>query len=381
MRSSTLIASYLWKDTCSRWLEQPGSPLSRLFVTALLVAVAAVILISLQLLESSVRERLERFGLNTLLVRETIPTNDPELIAVGQRAERLAPLAEWGTMLRLHQLFVRGQSEWQNDLLVFSYPPDLPGGLAGLLANETPLICLSEKLPENALMRVKIGRRVGLAIVRRPSELFRPLITDSLLLVPQGWLPEEERLGHVETVVFHRQADAPPMARIVEAIQTMFAIEQRSPPQIQSALGLIKAWESLKERQRQWRAWLAGILGSALALVFGAIAVLEFRQNLFVTALLRSFGTPAPWLWVQQWQESALLANAAALAVIGCLEMSHATIFGALGFPSSAVQLAGESPYWGGEVGRIFLWVNIGALMSSLPVAVGLRQPVGKILT
>ena len=33
MKSSTLIASYLWKDTWKRWFEQPSSPLARLFVT------------------------------------------------------------------------------------------------------------------------------------------------------------------------------------------------------------------------------------------------------------------------------------------------------------------------------------------------------------
>ena len=42
MKSSTLIASYLWKDTWKRWFEQPGSPVARLFVTGLLALVATV---------------------------------------------------------------------------------------------------------------------------------------------------------------------------------------------------------------------------------------------------------------------------------------------------------------------------------------------------
>ena len=45
MKSSTLIASYLWKDTWKRWFEQPGSPVARLFVTGLLALVATVILV------------------------------------------------------------------------------------------------------------------------------------------------------------------------------------------------------------------------------------------------------------------------------------------------------------------------------------------------
>ena len=31
-------------------------------------------------------------------------------------------------------------------------------------------------------------------------------------------------------------------------------------------------------------------------------------------------------------------------------------------------------------VASVFLWINLGALLSSLPVAAGLRQPVGELL-
>ena len=380
MKSSTLTASYLWKDTCSRWLEQPGSPMARCFVTALLVAVALVILVSLHLLERSVRERLDHFGLNTLLVRETIMATDSEFIVNSQRADRLSFLAEYGSMLRLRQIFMRGQTEWQNELAVFSYSKIIPPTLAGLFSPNTSLICLSKTLPENVLVRVTVNRRSDVAIVRRPDEMLRPMVTENMLLVPQGWLVDEERVGHVDTLVFQRREDALPMAKIVEAAQTVFSLDRRTP-QFQSALSLIEAWETLKERQRLWRTWLAGVLGLALALVFGTIAVLEFRQNLFVTALLRSFGVPASWLWWRQWLENALLANLAALLVVGFLFFFHSTIFATLGFPRTVIQLTGDNPYFGGEVGMILVWVNMGAFLSSLPVAIGLRRPVGKTLS
>src|SRR2546425_6388453 len=79
MKSSTLIVSYLWKDTWKRWCEQPGSPLARLFVTGLLALVALVILTGFHLVERSVRARLERFGLDTLLVRRAVTPESAEL--------------------------------------------------------------------------------------------------------------------------------------------------------------------------------------------------------------------------------------------------------------------------------------------------------------
>jgi hypothetical protein len=157
-------------------------------------------------------------------------------------------------------------------------------------------------------------------------------------------------------------------------------MEGRQPPQIQSALGLIKELEILKERQKQWRNILAAILGVALSLVYGAIAVLEFRQNQFVSALLRSFGAPRQFLYCRHWLENMLLANIAAIAAIATLATLHQTLFGTLGFPRNVLQLGAINPYLGPEMLVILCWVNIGAFLSSLPIAVGLRNPVGAIL-
>ena len=79
-----------------------------------------------------------------------------------------------------------------------------------------------------------------------------------------------------------------PMQRYVQAVNLLYTVDRRPPPQMQSALPLLKELERLQGRQQQWRALLAGVLGLAVALVYGAIAVLEFRQNLFIGALLRS---------------------------------------------------------------------------------------------
>ena len=380
MKSSTLIVSYLWKDTWKRWLEQPSSPLSRLFVTGLLVLVATVILVTFHLLERSLRERLERFGLNTVLVRETVLSDSKELVVGGDSPDRLAPLAAWGKKLRLRQLFVRAQSEWQNNLLVLSYPAAALPMLAEFLSPETPVLCLSEKLPEGALMRVAMNRQSALASVRRPQGWLRPLVTEDVLLVPQGMLADEERLGFVETTIFEREPAAPPVEQVITAISTLAALERRTPPQVQSAIGLIHELEELKARQLQWRSLLAGILGLALSLVYGAIAILEFRQNLFVGALLRSFGAPRQFLYWRHLVENVLLANIAALTAITAVALLHGALFGTLGFPRAVLDFSGGNPYTSNAVISIVCWVNLGAFLSSLPIAAGLRQPVGTIL-
>ncbi len=380
MRSLILIASYLWKDTWKRWFEQPSSPLARLFVTGILVLVATVILVAFQLLERSLRDRLERFGLNTVLVREAVSSDSKELIISGPSPDRLAPLASHGKKLRLRQLFLRAQTEWQNSLVVLSYPPESIGVLAELLSQETPAICLSDSLPEDTMVRVTLGRQSLIAQVRKPQGWLRPLVADDLLLVPQGMMNDEERMGFMDTTIFQRKPNAPAVSDIVQSIQTLYGLERRSPPQIQSALNLIRELENLKERQKQWRNILAGILGVALSLVYGAIAILEFRQNLFVSALLRSFGAPRQFLYWRHLVENMVLANVAAVGAIATVASLHHTLFGTLGFSRFVLNMGAINPYVGTEMLAILAWVNLGALLSSIPIAVGLRQPVGAIL-
>ncbi|MDB6122152.1 MAG: hypothetical protein JWQ71_1145 [Pedosphaera sp.] len=382
MRSSTLIVSYLWKDTWKRWFEQPGSPLARWFITLLLMLVASVILVSFQLMERSLRNQMERFGLNTLLVRETVIPGSAEFFRHGEGPDHLAILKSNGEKLRVRQLFVRGQTEWQqNNLLVFSYPPEAIPTLARMLSVETPVMCLSDTLPTKASMQVRVGHRSVLAGVVRPQGWLRLLSSsEDVLLVPQGWLSDEEQLGWLDTTIFQRGPTAPPMEKIISAVNTLSALDQRPQPQIQSALPLVKELDDVKNRQAQWRNWLAVILGVAVSLVYGSIAVLEFRQNLFVCALLRSFGAPSRWLYLRQWLENLLLANLAALTAVLLVAFLHRTIFSALGFSADILDFSGGNPYAGTSIKTIFIWINVGALLSSLPVALGLRRPVGEIL-
>lgn len=346
----------------------------------LLVSVATVIVVAFSLLERSIRSRLESFGLNTLVIRETMPSTDPEAQANLNRPDRLAPLRGHGQKLRLRQLYVRGETDWQSDMLAFSYSEDDLPVLGSLVSPSTPLIILSESLPENAVVRVSLARQAGMAVVRRPASYFRPMINGNILLVPQGWNPETERLGFIETTLFERSSEGVSMQRVVDSVNFIYSLDHRTPPQMQSALGLIRELENLQERQRQWRGLLAGLLGLTLALVFGAIAILEFRQNLFITALIRSFGAPSRILYLRTWLENAFIANLSAICAILLVAMLHERIFGTLGF-ARFLTSQGPNPYLSSEVASILIWVNVGAFISSLPVALGLRKPVGSVLT
>lgn len=105
-----------------------------------------------------------------------------------------------------------------------------------------------------------------------------------------------------------------------------------------------------------------------------------FRQNLFVSALLRSFGAPPRFLFWRHLVENSLLANVAALCAIALLGMLHHAIVGTLGFAKPVLDLSGGTPYTSAGVLSILIWVNVGAFLSSIPLLIGLRAPVGATL-
>jgi hypothetical protein len=310
-----------------------------------------------------------------------VVASEPLAMPNQPRPDPYAPLTAFGDKIRVRQFFNRASTPWQREIPVFSYGDDALVKLSGLIHPKTPLIYFADNLPEDALVEMALDKHPYTAVVRRAPPFFRPLFSQSALLVPQGWSPEAERIGYVENTVFRRDPDRLSIPHFVSAIQNYFAMENKNPPQIQSALSMVKELESLQARQAQWRNAMAGMLGLAVALVFGAIAVLEFRQNAYVTALLRSFGTPGKALYLRQWIENGLLANLAAVSAIILLACFHQELFGLLGFPRDLLNLNKTNPYFSWEIALILFWVNVGAFLSSLSVAIGLRKPVGEILS
>jgi hypothetical protein len=352
-----------------------------MFVGGLLVTVATVILVAFNLLERNLRTRLENFGVNTIICREMVAGTDLAAMPNHIRPDRMAPLDQFGEKVRLRQFYTRANAPWQRDITTMSYSDEALPLIGPLLHTNTPLLCFSENMPENSLVEVNLERLQGVAVVRRPTGFFKPVINQTVLLVPQGWAPEAEKSGYIEMVVFRKKTDEISIPHFVAAIQNLFGMEEKNAPQLQSAVGMIKELEGLQQRQAQWRSAMAGMLGLAVALVFGAIAVLEFRQNAYVSALLRSFGAPGKALYFRQWAENGILANLAAVSAILILACFHAQLFGALGFPSDLLNLKHANPYISWEMALVLLWVNIGAFLSSLAVAVGLKKPVGEILS
>jgi hypothetical protein len=163
-------------------------------------------------------------------------------------------------------------------------------------------------------------------------------------------------------------------------VRTLLLVERRDTAQLQSPevlLAEIAALETTRLRT-QAGAGLAG--GVALALVFGAIAGLEYRQNRYIVALLRSFGAPSLLVLLRYAAEAVILLALAGLAARALAITAHPVAFGFAGFEPGLLDRAFLDPYAWDAVWSQLRWLLAGAALSVAPIALALRQPVGKIL-
>ena len=123
--------------------------------------------------------------------------------------------------------------------------------------------------------------------------------------------------------------------------------------------------------------WLALILGAALSLIYGVLSILEFRQSMYIAALLKSFGVSRFLLGLRSVLENLLIVNGVTLGMVYLLAKNHDTIFKALRM-RTGVDI--NALYWGQETMWIIAAANIGVLISSIPVFLALRKQVGNIL-
>ncbi len=378
MKAWILTAFYLWKDIWSRWLETPGAVLARLAVGVLLAGLMLLAQSALRLAERSLEVRVARMGADVIVVTESVTSDRHTHPSLGHLLRSAAPHAD---LIALRQVAPRAEDEFGRDLLVLVYDDDTLPALASLLATApaTPVHVINPQLPDGLPLRVTLdGRDYPAIVLRTPAWLQRHGAHQPLVLVPasigHSWL----ETGWFETALLLTHGGNLPT--LAAAVRTLLELEHRTHAQVQSPEALLSELADLRQLQQRAQTG-AGLLGGiVVALVFGSIAVLEYRQNRFVAALLRSFGAPAPLIVIRYAVEALLLTAAAVLLAIWVLSTLHAWLFGLAGFEPALLQRTTFDPYASPLVWQQARWLALGALLSLLPVVFGLRQPVGRVL-
>jgi len=236
---------------------------------------------------------------------------------------------------------------------------------------------ISESRPEGQKIEFEINGYISEGTVIRPTKEMK-----SILLGRNAVLGEVGRLvgvmsqGFTETTILH--ADS--LGNLKQAVSIVAAMEKRESRRIfiQSNLEILLELKKIREIQAQALVWVTVVSGAILGLVFGSLAWMEFREERYLLALIRSFGIGSGTLLAHSLVENCLLAVAGVLIGFSCLSITTQTI-----------DLEALNMSWLGSTNSLFngdglvliAGAALGGLLSGIPIAIGLRKPLGLVLT
>ncbi len=363
------IHFYLWRNSLRRWFEQPLSLLSKLVVSGLLGALGATVILGVKELGEQLDERLRDREVLTAVISDFVDEQD----AVSRLTEESRN--HWdvleGEIATFYQAGGFADSDYLRNILVTAVDDMERLGLVD------DFYLVSETLEVGEKVEFSIRDFRSEATVMRPTEdmrvvlLGRPTVLGSVrrlaALLVQGF--SETVVLRAASVDVLRQASG-----IVEALSKM---DQRKI-RMQSNLKILEEIERIRVIQTQ--ALLGVTLGASLVLglVFGSLAWMEFREERYLLALIRSFGVGSLSLLAHSLVENTILA-------VGGVSLG----FLALAASTRAMNVSALNMQWLLEADGLFagdgfpllVGAALGGVLSGIPIAIGLRRPLGLVLT
>lgn len=381
MKLWTSIPSYLWRNTCRRWLEHPISPLSKILVPALLSFLAIIVLSMFAVVESDLKRRLADSPAFTVVVEEFVTPDLAPTILQRTLEEELMWQEHYGgkTFHCIRRPLM--SAEWRGRQRVPVYArlaESAEFSKDGELVQVPKVVFWDSNLARVGQRELVKLKRMQLAAeaVPMPEWMHRDLGIRQALAVPIQIAIPHLRKGFHNIMVLRLESQQ----EVEDAIKEMEGYYWAEGRQINatSALELLRGLERISTIQQVVRSLIVLGCGAILALILGSVAWLEYRQDAYLLALLKSFGTPSRSLLVHMLLENLLLVMTGLLIAW----LTWPALYELAATQLEAVGLAfTERPSISiGDYATIVLSALCGCLMAMVPIGVGLRKPPGLTL-
>lgn len=365
------IHSYLWRNSLRRWYEQPLSLISKLVISALLGILGAVVIMGITELGRQLDSRLNNRDVLTARILDSYSKSE----ALGRIKVGTSEAENWSKLA-------------SESVTIYQVPSfaetDLEKGISIIAAENLETFGLIDDffIVSSAF---NLGQKMEFEInqVRSEASVIRPTPEMEILLNGRtGLLAGVGRLSGLMAEGFNENTilRAKNLSELERVDAVVAALQQTEGRNIffQSNLMILRELKKIRQIQSQALIWVTLLSGSILGLVFGSLAWMEFREERYLLALIRSFGVGRLSLLAHSLVENCLLSISGVL--MG---------FGGLAFITSMLDLSTLKMSWLGSSASLFygdglfllLGAGLGGLLSGIPIAIGLRKPLGLVLT
>ena len=376
------IVFYLWKNTFRRWLESPISPLSKILLVLVLSFFAAAILSLFKGIEKEIAERLARRDLNTVIVKEFVSGKDSRLRLQKSVDEEVMWTQRYGSE-KIHQAWRSGSAaQWQDRRVsVYAFSnyelfPELASSPDKI--PEAHLLFRSDSKFAGQLYKEPVSfddRELSLSVGVFPRWLEAHLKDEVIVIAPLPLLRTVLERGFFSYTV--SELESLDEVLRYESELRAFHKAEGNRIEITSATAVLQDLEKLQDLQEKARAALVAGCGLILAVVLSSMAWLEFRDDRFLLALLRSFGTPRPWLLLHSLAENIVLVTSG-IALVPFL-WSFLVKKGWISFARLDIYSVPELEWQ--ELEILAFAGGVGCFLAVIPVAIGLKKQVGLVLS
>lgn len=376
-----LIVFYLWKDIWRQWLTNPISILARVAISSFLFAFAIGLGLYFSSVEESVTEELESMGLNRILLTQYVYGD--QLGELGGRLEgRFEGLRDDGAFAYLRRLPQKAEVEIVGDAQVVTYRDSDLFSLRKFIPQMDgmdPYLITAEELPEGSRISAWLkGVDLQVEIIDSKSLRFREFTDQTYLLIPSDWVNWLEEGGYAEMVFFESRAhDISSVRGLVETVQAMLRLDGLSNVSMRSGIAILERLEALRGQQRMWSILIRLVVSLLIVLIFASTTFLEYRQNIYLSALLQSLGVSKFFIFFRYLLEQAILLFFGLTLAIGAIWLVFNQM-DSMADTLTYLKLVQIQPFavyqeWTFEL-------ILTAFISLLPILIGLRKDVGKIL-
>ena len=382
MRSLILILGYLSKDIIRNWFENLGSFFARFSITLFLCLLYVLTNVVFLAFELELEKKIKSIGLSTIYLRVYENNRD----RVVPKVEQLfAPLAKVGNFVPFYGTYLSAKLEKDSSCRVVVFNDLTIAGLSKIIPDvkklEEPYFLLSSDYPSGLKKKIFIREMlVDAEVFRMPAQLSAVSNNQSLLFLYDKYVQDLFKDALSPCFVFfgddHRDNE-----KNMESIKAVLSAENIQGFDLTSPIALSKEIEELRQNRLNVQIFFGLGIAWLLFLSYGSSAVFEFRQNLFVTALLKSFGVSPLFLMLRYFVEGLLIAFAGFYASLFLAEFIHVTLFELL-----KISILGHER----DLLKLFLPMEnlflsqilfISVFIGITPVVWALRKPVGETLS
>lgn len=380
MRSLILILVYLSKDILKRWLETPGAVFARVLIATSLCLLFLFMQAGFLVTERAVERKIKGFGLNTLIVR-SYDTNKKE--SFPKFDELFGLLSNKGTFLPFNVLNAKAQLAGKKKAKVIIYKEEAIPVLHRLLPLQNiknQAFLTSHTYPEAMQVRAEISSYFFDAEVLKPHPVFRFISSsEPLLFLPDSMSSVFQQFSRQQTILFMAE-DPATLPGIISTLEALLKAEGFERFEISSPMKWIGQLEGIREFRIKAQAIGGSFVGLLIVLIFGSIAIFEYRQNIFATALFKSFGLGSIHLILRYFMDGLLLLFMSFLVAVEVAQLLHRVVFELAGFEAGLLFLTSFNPYRFSENYFLVCLLVFTAGVSIMPVCFALRKPVGRVL-